>query len=102
VRNPYAGRDWLRVSQRLACGLTPRQVARAKGTDEAASQGLLTQDGFKGLVASYEVFLALPAADAMAQLVRLARLALENALADWAWVPPCSCCARTGCGAMRP
>ena len=82
ARNPHARRDWMRVSQRLACGLTPRQVATAERTDEAAIDALLAQAGFRALVASYEDFLALPPADAMAQLVKLARLALENALSD--------------------
>ncbi|HEX6015497.1 MAG TPA: hypothetical protein VFY87_27600 [Geminicoccaceae bacterium] len=83
-RNPYARRDWIRVSQRLATGLTPKQVARAEGTDEAAIGNLLAQDGFRELVAAHEEFLAEPPEAAMARLVRLARLALENALsADW-------------------
>ena len=82
ARNPHARRDWMRVSQRLACGLTPRQVALAERTDEAAIDALLAQAGFRALVAAYEDFLALPPADAMAQLVKLARLALENALCD--------------------
>jgi predicted component of type VI protein secretion system len=50
ARNPHARRDWLRVSQRLACGLTPRQVARAERTDEAAIDALLAQTGFRALV----------------------------------------------------
>jgi hypothetical protein len=32
-RNPYARRDWIRVSQRLASGLTPKQVAGTEGID---------------------------------------------------------------------
>jgi hypothetical protein len=83
-RNPYARRDWIRASQRLASGLTPKQVARTEGTDEGAIEGLLAQDGFRELVAAHEEFLAEPPEAAMARLVRLARLALENALsADW-------------------
>ena len=82
ARNPHARRDWMRISQRLACGLTPRQVATAERTDEAAIDTLLAQAGFRALVAAYEDFLALPPSDAMAQLVKLARLALENALCD--------------------
>jgi hypothetical protein len=83
ARNPYARRGWLRVSRRLACGLTPHQVAVAERTDEAAIEGLLAQEGFREVVAAYEDFLSLPPADAMAKLVRLARMALENALSDW-------------------
>ena len=64
--------------------MTPKQVARTKGTDEAAVESLLAQDGFRELVAAHEEFLAEPPEAAMARLVRLARLALENALSvDW-------------------
>lgn len=82
-RNVYAKRDWLRVSQRLASGLTPAEVARAEGAEESAVTALLAQRGFKELVASYEAQLAEPPEVHTARLVKLARLALENALSDW-------------------
>ena len=82
-RNPYAKRDWLRVSQRLASGLTPAEVARAEGAEESAVTALLAQRGFKELVASYEAQLAEPPEAHTARLVKLARLALENVLSDW-------------------
>lgn len=83
-RNTYAKRDHLRISQRLAHGLTPAQVARVEGTEESAVTALLAQDGFKALVASHAAQLAEPAEQHTARLVRLARQTLENALTlDW-------------------
>ncbi len=83
-RNTYAKRDQLRISQRLAHGLTPAQVARAEGTEESAVTALLARDGFKALVASHAAQLAEPAEQHTARLVRLARQTLENALTlDW-------------------
>jgi hypothetical protein len=82
-RNPFARRDWLRVSQRLACGMTPDAVARAEGKAPEAVRRLLEQPGFKGLVESFAELLEGPAEQYRARLVGLARLALENALMDW-------------------
>ena len=83
-RNICAKRDQLRISQRLAHGLTPAQVARAEGTEESAVTALLARDGFKALVASHAAQLAEPAEQHTARLVKLARQTLENALTlDW-------------------
>jgi hypothetical protein len=82
-RNPYARRDWLRVSQRLASGMTPQAIAWAEGTDAAAVEDLLQRDEFRRLVDSFAELLARPAEAQRARLVRLARIALENALGDW-------------------
>lgn len=81
VRNPYARRDWLRVSQRLASGMTPKEVAAAEATDEAAIEDLLAKEEFRGLVASYKALAERPIAEQTARLVALARQAIENALA---------------------
>ena len=83
-RNTYAKRDQLRISQRLAHGLTSAQVARAEGTEESAVTALLQREGFKALVASHAAQLAEPAEQHTARLVKLARQTLENALTlDW-------------------
>jgi hypothetical protein len=83
-RNTYAKRDQLRISQRLARGLTPAQVARAEGAEESAVTSLLAQEGFKALVASHAAQLSEPTERHTARLVRLARQTLENALLlDW-------------------
>lgn len=81
-RASLARRDWLRVSQRLASGLTPKEVARAEATDEAAIQKLLEDASFRELVDGEKALMALPEEEQRARLVRLARTALENALCD--------------------
>lgn len=82
--NPYARRDWLRMSQRLAAGLSAREVARAEAVEEAAVEDLLAQEGFRALVESYRALAERPVEEQTARLVRLARIAIENALAaDW-------------------
>lgn len=81
-RNPFARRDRLRISQRLAVGMTPKEVARAEATDEAAIEGLLAQEDFRELVEADRALLALPVEEQRARLVKLARFALRNALAD--------------------
>jgi hypothetical protein len=81
-RNPYLRRDWLHVSQRLAAGMSPREVAHAERRNEAAIQGLLAQDGLRELVASWEALAAKPPEEQTRQLVILARQAIHNALAD--------------------
>jgi hypothetical protein len=59
------------------------EVARAERADEAAVESLLAEDGFAELVESYKALAELPAEEQTARLVKLARLAIENALADW-------------------
>jgi hypothetical protein len=81
--NPYRRRDWLRVSQRLASGMSPEAVARAEGTEPEAVAALLGRPDFQGLVDGFTRLIARPAEEQRARLVRLARLALENALMDW-------------------
>lgn len=63
--------------------MTPAEVARAEGRDEAAIHALLEQEGFRGLVASYRALAERSAAEQTARLVKLARFAIENALSDW-------------------
>jgi hypothetical protein len=81
--NPYLRRDVFRVSQRLAAGMSVAEVARAERTEESAVEALLAEDGFAELVESYKALAELPAEEQTARLVRLAWLAIENALADW-------------------
>jgi hypothetical protein len=80
--NPYARRDWLRISHRLATGMTTGEVARAEAVDEADIEGLLTQPDFSGLLDAARALAARPAAEQTVRLVTLARFALEMALAD--------------------
>jgi hypothetical protein len=80
--NPYARRDWLRISHRLATGMTAGEVARAEAVDVAEIDGLLAQPDFSGLVDAARALAARPDAEQTARLVTLARFALEMALAD--------------------
>ena len=52
--NPDCDRTTLRVAQRFAFGLDKPAVARAEGTDEAAIDALLAQDGFAAVIASWD------------------------------------------------
>lgn len=76
-------RDRIRISLRLACGLTPAQVAAAERRPVATIESLLEQEGFKELVEADRDLLAMPVEQQRARLVRLARIAIENALSDW-------------------
>jgi hypothetical protein len=82
-RNPFPRRDLLRRSRRLASGMSPREVARADGVDEAEIQGLLATDSFRRLVASWQALEAKPPEERRRRLVTLAFQAIEQALADW-------------------
>ena len=79
--NPYCDRTTLRVAQRFAFGLDKPAVARAEGTDEAAIDALLAQDGFAEVIASWRDILDESSPAFMARLEKLCRLALTNALA---------------------
>ena len=81
--NPYCDRTTLRVAQRFAFGLDQPAVARAEGTDEAAIEALLAQDGFAEVIASWHDILAESSPAFMARLEKLCRLALTNALLEW-------------------
>ena len=81
--NPYQDRRALRVSQRLAAGMSVAEVARAEHSDTAAIETLLAQDGFTAVIASWRAMAEQPEAEQTARLVRLARQAIENALTDW-------------------
>ena len=81
--NPYCDRTTLRVAQRFAFGLTKPAVARAEGTDEAAIDALLAQDGFAEVIASWQDILDESSPEFMARLEKLCRIALTNALAEW-------------------
>src|SRR5262245_58973719 len=73
-------RDWLRVADRLAAGLSPDAAARPEGADGAVVMGLLGRADFRCLVAAAEDRLAEPPAANRKRLVGLARQALERAL----------------------
>ena len=81
--NPYCDRTTLRVAQRFAFGLDKPAVARAEGTDEAAIEALLAQDGFAEVIASWHDILDESSPAFMARLEKLCRLALTNALLEW-------------------
>jgi hypothetical protein len=81
--NPFQRRAWLRVAYRLAGGMSVRQVARSERTEEAAIEALLAQDDFRELLESQRALEALPEEEQTERLVRLARIAIENALSDF-------------------
>jgi hypothetical protein len=81
--NPYQDRRAIRVSQRLAAGMSVAEVARAERTDTKAIESLLARDGFAAVIESYRAMAEQPEAEQTARLVRLARIAIENALSDW-------------------
>lgn len=81
--NPYCDRTTLRVAQRFAFGLDKPAVARAEGTDEAAIDALLAQDGFAEVIASWHDILDESSPAFMARLEKLCRIALTNALMEW-------------------
>lgn len=81
--NLYQDRRALRVSQRLAAGMSVAEVARAENTDTAAIDALLARDGFSAVIESWRAMAEQPEAEQTARLVRLARQAIENALTDW-------------------
>jgi hypothetical protein len=69
----------LHGAQRFACGLDKAAVARAEGTDEAAIDTLLTQDGFAEVIAGWQDTLDEGSPEFMARLENLCRIAL----AEW-------------------
>lgn len=75
ARHHHARHDWLRVSP---AGSRHSRLSGAERADEEAIEARLAQAGFGALTTPYKDVLALPPADGMAQLVKLARPALEN------------------------
>jgi hypothetical protein len=67
----------------MICGLDKAAVARAEGTDEAAIDTLLTQDGFAEVIAGWQDILDEGSPEFMARLENLCRSALTSALAEW-------------------
>jgi hypothetical protein len=63
--------------------MSPNEVARADGVDEAEIQGLLATDSFRRLVGSWQALEAKPPEERRRRLVTLAFQAIEQALADW-------------------
>lgn len=85
LANGHPRRGWrpparIRLAQRLAAGLTPQQAAAAQGSDAGEVAALLEQPDFAALVASYRSLAEAPEAEQTARLVKLARIAIENAL----------------------
>ena len=74
-------RDWLRIADRLAVGMSPQAAALPEGGDAAMVEALLEREEFRGLVEAAADYLAEPADVARRQLVMLARQTLERAMA---------------------
>ncbi len=82
ARRTPARRDWLRVADRLAAGLSPAAAALAEGERGAALvEELLAQEDFRELVEATRESLAEPPEVQRRQLVMLARQTLERAMA---------------------
>ncbi len=75
-------RDWLRIADRLAAGLSPAAAALPEGGDEAMVARLLEREDFLGLVEAARELQEEPAEAARRRIVIMARQALERAL-DW-------------------
>jgi hypothetical protein len=80
--DPHARRDRLRISHRLASGMTPAEVARCERVEAGVIDGMLADPSFRDLVASAQALEALPAEARIERLVGLARFTLELALLD--------------------
>ena len=74
-------RDWFRIADRLAVGMSPQAAALPEGGDAAMVEALLEREEFRGLVEAAADCLAEPADVARRQLVMLARQTLERAMA---------------------
>ena len=82
ARRTPARRDWLRVADRLAAGLSPAAAALAEGERGAALvEELLAQEDFRELVEATRESLAEPPEVQRRRLVILARQTLERAMA---------------------
>ena len=82
ARRTPARRQWLRVADRLAAGLSPEAAAVAEGQGGAQLvESLLAQADFRALVESTREELAEPPDVRRRQLVMLARQTLERAMA---------------------
>ena len=82
ARRTPARRDWLRVADRLAAGLSPAAAALAEGERGAALvEELLAQEDFRELVEATRECLAEPPEVQRRRLVMLARQTLERAMA---------------------
>jgi hypothetical protein len=74
-------RDWLRMADRLAVGMSPAAAALPEGLDAAMVDELLAQEDFRELVEATKACLEEPPEVQHRQLVILARQTLERALA---------------------
>jgi hypothetical protein len=74
-------RDWLRMADRLAVGMSPTAAALPEGLDAAMVDELLAQEDFRELVEATKACLEEPPEVQHRQLVILARQTLERALA---------------------
>ena len=82
ARRTPARREWLRVADRLAAGLSPAAAALAEGERGAELvEELLAQEDFRELVEATRESLAEPPEVQRRQLVMLARQTLERAMA---------------------
>jgi hypothetical protein len=75
-------RDWLRIADRLAAGLSPAAAALPEGGDEGMVAGLLEREYFQALVEAAREWHEDSEETARRKLVVMARQALERAM-DW-------------------
>ena len=75
-------RDWLRIADRLAAGLSPKAAALPEGGDETMVAGLLQREDFQALVEIARECLEDSDETARRKLVVMARQALARAM-DW-------------------
>ena len=75
-------RDWLRIADRLAAGLSPKAAALPEGGDEAMVDGLLAREDFQALVEAARAWHEDSDEAARRKLVVMARQALARAM-DW-------------------
>jgi hypothetical protein len=75
-------RDWLRIADRLAAGLSPEAAALPEGGDETMVAGLLQREDFQALVEAAREWQEDSEETARRKLVVMARQALQRAM-DW-------------------
>jgi hypothetical protein len=80
-----APRGQLRAAYRLTAGMSPAKVARAEAVAQSEIDALLAQPDFQELLTALAAMEALPEAERLRQLERLAWHVLELALADGNW-----------------
>jgi hypothetical protein len=80
-----APRGRLRAAYRLTAGMSPARLAHAEGVPQAEVDALLAQPDFQELLQALAEMEALPEAERLRRLERMAWHVLEMALADGDW-----------------